>query len=99
PTLHLHTFPTRRSSDLISRKARGKVKWNSPQRTGPPGSMTLNRDCGSTCHVSPARVPSGASTNRSPTVQPSGRTAPKAERSATRSEEHTSELQSRRDLV
>src|SRR5438874_5981114 len=67
----LHSFPTRRSSDLATR------------RYGSAWTRSRTRSCGG--HTS------GGANGWWP--------SPAARVSATRSEEHTSELQSRRDLV
>src|SRR5207248_11082227 len=82
PHLVLHSFPTRRSSDL-------RACW--PTRpTGPPGPRARpGRSPG-------ARRSTTTSSGPSPTSRPaSGRCGHRA----TRSEEHTSELQSPYDLV
>src|SRR5436305_11332250 len=72
--LHLHSFPTRRSSDL-----KGRRRDRSPYGTSRRGA------------ISP---PASASSRRAGTCLP--RTAT---RTPPRSEEHTSELQSRPHLV
>src|SRR5690349_23395746 len=72
PHRDLHSFPTRRSSDLALRDGRGLARR--------PGSGREDRDHRS--HVHDLRHAAAADAG-----------------GAERSEEHTSELQSRRDLV
>src|SRR5690606_40861819 len=87
---HLHSFPTRRSSDLGHPPARG--------RTGPlPG--------GRSAHPASAPAPRHAVRNLGPPATPA-RPRPQGRRARVpapvlrpRSEEHTSELQSRENLV
>src|SRR5699024_12421305 len=74
----LHSFPTRRSSDLLNGNALGQEIQNSP-----------------TCSVSSSSSESGNSQEMNPLNSPN--TDKDDEKS--RSEEHTSELQSRFDLV
>src|SRR5206468_5633690 len=71
---HLHSFPTRRSSDLYSSRLR-------------------------TAAVSPDRARAGGATARAFGTTPPRARNLKARAVAPRSEEHTSELQSRSDLV
>src|SRR5690606_41039134 len=78
---NLHSFPTRRSSDLPLRKS-------SPSRSiRRPGS------CRTTAAPSPGRSASRATSPSRPTSCSASSIAP------SRSEEHTSELQSRENLV
>src|SRR5207248_10943090 len=72
PHRHLHSFPTRRSSDLTTSRPR-------ISSTTPPSPSS-------------SRCPR-------PAPSPSARRSPGTRRSLTRSEEHTSELQSPYDLV
>src|SRR5690606_41294719 len=79
----LHSFPTRRSSDL----------WS--LRTVPMRSL-----CRVTLHrCSPQRSPPSTSTCRWSTSKPGYAPIQSLLRSPRRSEEHTSELQSRENLV
>src|SRR5690349_24242684 len=71
----LHSFPTRRSSDLSPRRGP-----RATMRAAPSGRACASRS-------------STTATRRCPTERPGGSA------SRHRSEEHTSELQSRRDLV
>src|SRR5687768_17906824 len=72
----LHSFPTRRSSDLR------------PSTTAPPPSSP------------PARTPGTASASPPATASPPSRSwPPRGGEAVARSEEHTSELQSRLHLV
>src|SRR5207249_10981670 len=79
----LHSFPTRRSSDLWSSDAQ-KPSWKCGRRSLPPGGHpgTIG-----TCRAEPPEDPD---VGKELTSRPRGRE---------RSEEHTSELQSRFDLV
>src|SRR5438874_5880719 len=77
----LHSFPTRRSSDLRTADSR----CSSCSTARPPPSRISARASSRAASAAFAKAPSG----RSPFSSPWRR----------RSEEHTSELQSRRDLV
>src|SRR5204862_3895668 len=79
--LDLHSFPTRRSSDL-SRTWHGAAKANGPRRPACGWPRSICRKAGSRNAFAAASRP--GKSRRFP---------------MSRSEEHTSELQSRRDLV
>src|SRR5690606_41864603 len=85
-TRHLHSFPTRRSSDLctITPSANTSVRRSTFAATHCSGDMYANL---------PLIVPAFVLVSRS-----SARAMPKST-TFTRSEEHTSELQSRENLV
>src|SRR5206468_4395728 len=92
--LHPHPFPTRRSSDLFTQTNRTPTCWTSSSHRLPFSSTTrygaLSSGCKRyrRCHrISPARTRQ----LRFASIR--------ADSSSTRSEEHTSELQSRSDLV
>src|SRR5207249_9903334 len=83
-----HSFPTRRSSDLSHpARRRGALRCAPHARAGVLGSLTLTHR-GSVTHRSTV-------TRRDAVIRRDARAA----RRMTRSEEHTSELQSRFDLV
>src|SRR5699024_12520917 len=77
PPRHLHSFPTRRSSDLSSASASSRAACSS-STLGPPAAPPR-------AWVAPSTSPSVVTATSSGSV--------------VRSEEHTSELQSRFDLV
>src|SRR5690606_41601762 len=84
---HLHSFPTRRSSDLIAarrNRTTSAASWNEASGTAARcwDSGPLRSDRGSFRAWLPARGRVGS-----------------ADRDQVRSEEHTSELQSRENLV
>src|SRR5205085_8891162 len=88
PHLHLHSFPTRRSSDLCS--------------TSRPANRSLIPPAPSTTSTTPPPTPprcpptgSGPPSNTPPARRP----PPARTRRRRRSEEHTSELQSQSNLV
>src|SRR5690349_23507720 len=76
PPRDLHSFPTRRSSDLCS---------FTPKRAGPSASRCWSASRAGALHVDQARDQLPRCARRQARQE--------------RSEEHTSELQSRRDLV
>src|SRR5699024_12729905 len=80
---HLHSFPTRRSSDLLSPRLQGNQQKNCVQRGGYRGGDRQSRHPQGLCEYH-AQTQVGQNGN-GPGHQ--------------RSEEHTSELQSRFDLV
>src|SRR5690606_40331287 len=87
---HLHSFPTRRSSDLSNPPPRSRPfspSW--PPLVSPPTTPSPSRPS--------ARCPRAASP--APAAPPTGPPAPRAAPACWRSEEHTSELQSRENLV
>src|SRR5206468_13102626 len=91
----LHSFPTRRSSDLITIPTPMlKVRYLSSSRTFPISSITVNTGkMGQLPFLISTDVPSG---------KIRGTLSERSERAvgpSYRSEEHTSELQSRSDLV
>src|SRR5207249_10476072 len=92
----LHSFPTRRSSDLGScasldgaenevERQLDRAEWQPTQAA--PGARYVGREVCAQCHP------------RETTAQKSTAMAHALARPAERSEEHTSELQSRFDLV
>src|SRR5207249_5590962 len=98
PLRHQHSFPTRRSSDLVEllawRKARGHP-WHSPPHRPNFGHLRFHITAACFEHESyighsPARMDAFARDLLAVFA---------ARASQTRSEEHTSELQSRFDLV
>src|SRR5699024_12701219 len=90
PLRDLHSFPTRRSSDL----SRIRTELSAAPNTPPVMSLKISRSAplrrAFCCASSRAPTPSAPVSAAKPTI--AGRVAP-------RSEEHTSELQSRFDLV
>src|SRR5206468_12939361 len=80
---HLHSFPTRRSSDLQTATAARRSPTRRCRESSAPGSGKLceTTSCSRGCFC-PSCHPSSAASRR-----------------LSRSEEHTSELQSRSDLV
>src|SRR5207249_9807150 len=96
---HLHPFPTRRSSDLFNRKYRSSR--NHPDATPRSRSRLLaatTRTSTVVGRVAPTRWKLLSCRTRSSLLWCSGRSSPTSSRKI-RSEEHTSELQSRFDLV
>src|SRR5690349_2991941 len=94
---HLHSFPTRRSSDLASsssgRWSSATCRWPSPTcLRSRCSAFPRNRRC---CSGPISSKPSGGSRSTSARA----RSASNSGAARPRSEEHTSELQSRRDLV
>src|SRR5205085_10381904 len=93
PTPHLHSFPTRRSSDLSPRVAH-------PQPSGtawpPPPSRRGATTARSRRSITPIRA-TCPRTSRSSSASPAPPSTTR--RSGSRSEEHTSELQSQSNLV
>src|SRR5690606_41041689 len=83
----LHSFPTRRSSDLASRRS----------RTGTVGRASP--DVPMVCTGSALRLSLGRMTKSGASRQSGGGGGAGADVSGVRSEEHTSELQSRENLV
>src|SRR5438874_7617490 len=87
PPRHPHSFPTRRSSDLDARRAvlvRGRDGVRDPVGPDLARIVVADRD---------ARLDPG------PELEQLGARVAPGELCVRRSEEHTSELQSRRDLV
>src|SRR5206468_11460390 len=95
----LYSFPTRRSSDLPDRKLRGKAQIRPRARDTDKASCLSEsspaRD--QTDASSPNRASPADDRARSKCSSSCGQTFPLA--TSVRSEEHTSELQSRSDLV
>src|SRR5204862_869563 len=81
-----HSFPTRRSSDLARPQSLGLRDQALPEREDAAGRDRFRPPGSPLADVAHGSAPSGG--------KPGGRN-----RSRPRSEEHTSELQSRRDLV
>src|SRR5438105_6674578 len=79
----LHSFPTRRSSDLLS------------LRVGGPAELLLERADGTRCSIHPLWLRERCKDATSIDA----RTQQRLQDPSLRSEEHTSELQSRVDLV
>src|SRR5699024_12223726 len=99
PPTHLPSFPTRRSSDLSS--AADEV---SPARTVGPTSSRRARANSSRATIAASEAPSGSEETTSEGASTSTASAdpagsPEKDTIPPRSEEHTSELQSRFDLV
>src|SRR5690606_42127778 len=80
---HRHSFPTRRSSDLPSTRCASR----SPSSTRRWVQAPVSTSSWPTPAASPSRSPAPA------------RASPPAQETVKRSEEHTSELQSRENLV
>src|SRR5699024_12170078 len=89
--LYLAPFPTRRSSDLDPRL----ITCAAAGRTNRP-AVVLSRPARSTPTVQTVLLPSAPWTRTAPRAAPTG---DRQARLRKRSEEHTSELQSRFDLV
>src|SRR5690349_9065728 len=90
-----HSFPTRRSSDLQRRCSRGRLRGAGlPRRAGARPPHVLDRVRQRGAHRQPARRARRLEFPRHVRSRGGGR-----RRDPRRSEEHTSELQSRRDLV
>src|SRR5207249_9854411 len=85
--LHLHSFPTRRSSDLTSAGLDAFWQTLQPSRSG---TLYPGKNAATLC---------GTSADRSTGNSTPSRHRGDARTFAQRSEEHTSELQSRFDLV
>src|SRR5699024_12260998 len=84
----LRAFPTRRSSDLLMVREKSARLSRQPMPTSFPGRYRLVPPSCATPLSKLTRVRSDGFSNTSPTTRP-----------VSRSEEHTSELQSRFDLV
>src|SRR5690606_40204476 len=91
----LHSFPTRRSSDLARRSTPAATEEASARR--PPG-MANNETSMATSDSANDPLRRADAPLRTTTNGDNAMTALKTE-SSTRSEEHTSELQSRENLV
>src|SRR5699024_11418289 len=95
--LSLHSFPTRRSSDLRNTNVETTVAWS-------PGKLTDDESLTPSELTSLKRV-NGSSTSDGLSCATSGKMTSRVSATSTtsmtlmRSEEHTSELQSRFDLV
>src|SRR5207302_9101526 len=92
---HLHSFPTRRSSDLVSNAAIPVIVKEEFTSADNPGLMTWNINGRNTVIKGPRRY-------LSVTLEPAddfGVGPQVSLRDPRRSEEHTSELQSRENLV
>src|SRR5204862_6970513 len=99
PTPHLHSFPTRRSSDLTkSSDRRGKLNIAGP-KTGLPFVLDINTVAlADSTGATNILIATGLGIHNS--LSNSGPAAlVLGDEDVSRSEEHTSELQSRRDLV
>src|SRR5690606_41465753 len=89
--LHLHSFPTRRSSDL-------PCAGSSPRSLIVGGSSSSSSTSRASFNDPWAR-PAGGSTTPTPGSCCSGASSKRSRGRSSRSEEHTSELQSRENLV
>src|SRR5207249_12231759 len=88
---HLHSFPTRRSSDLVSSSA-----WTRATR---PSRSVVSVPIVRYAHHAPPPPPITSVITAAAASGPFHRRRGASARASTRSEEHTSELQSRFDLV
>src|SRR5207253_6916576 len=94
-TRHPHSFPTRRSSDL---NATGRVK--SPSRINAPPTVSIQPAVTSSGVIeTPGGMPPNQPNNFIPPGQMNSSPATILSSERVRSEEHTSELQSRGHLV
>src|SRR5690606_41612552 len=99
----LSSFPTRRSSDLWVKSMVSSARWISPSGSG--GSIKSPTLSQGSANLSGASSSSSATTSASATAMGTLRSAVRRAgqagvgRWACRSEEHTSELQSRENLV
>src|SRR5690606_41469295 len=92
-----HSFPTRRSSDLRTTNTTSNTD-NATTNTSPGTSSTSNMNITSTTKQPPPNININSSLNTN--ITPGSNVPPtRIHHPAHRSEEHTSELQSRENLV